>query len=63
MKSTIQIGDQVTFKDYGNTTREGRIVGREFVEDPRRTPGEHFVIATLDFDVIDIHRGRIGAKL
>ena len=60
---TFQIGDRVTFVDHKKSTREGRIVGREIVDDPRRGPGIHFVVATADKDVLDVPADRIGGRI
>ena len=59
------IGDRITFKDRG-TTREGRIVGAEFVADRDtrgRRPGRWFVVRCGLFDDAEIHEASIGAVL
>ena len=61
---TFEIGDRVLFVDHDKATREGRIVGKEFVTDPRRAPiGERFTVATADKDVCEVPANRIGGKL
>ena len=63
MESKFSIGDRVTFVDHQRSTREGRIVGREIVSDPRRGNGIHFVVATADKDVLDVPADRIGGRI
>ena len=63
MESRFSIGDKVTFVDHERSTREGRIVGREIVTDPRRGSGIHFTVATADRDVIDVPADRIGGRI
>ncbi len=61
---TFQIGDKVLFVDRDKATREGLIVCREFVDDPRRAPiGERFTIATADREVCEVPAARIGGKV
>ena len=59
------IGDRITFKDRG-TTREGRIVGAEFVADRDtrgRRPGRWFVVRCGLFDDAEVHETSIEAVL
>lgn len=57
----VTIGDRVRFKDFREVIREGKVVGHEVVEDPRRQRGEHFLIATPDMEAVDVHASRVIA--
>ena len=58
-KIEFEIGDVVSFLDNRGDERQGKIVGSEVVTDPRRQVGPHFIVETLDLEVIDIPAGQV----
>ena len=54
----FSIGQPVEFTRAG-VTQSGVVRGTEFVADPRRKAGWHYVVSTADYEWLDVHADRV----
>ena len=54
----FHIGDEVEFAHRG-VTQSGVVRGTEFVSDPRRKLGWHYIVGTEDLEWVDVHQSAV----